>query len=64
DFLNVLTVQRDLLDAQSDLAQSRASAAVNLVALYKALGGGWETAFPKAPTSAQQAKPVPLKTPQ
>ncbi|MEA3117066.1 MAG: hypothetical protein QOI13_336, partial [Paraburkholderia sp.] len=64
DFLNVLTVQRDLLNAQSDLAQSRASAAVNLVTLYKALGGGWETAFPEAPTSAQQAKSVPLKTPQ
>jgi NodT family efflux transporter outer membrane factor (OMF) lipoprotein len=44
DFLNVLTVQRDLLNAQSDLAQSQASAAVNLVILYKALGGGWETA--------------------
>jgi outer membrane protein TolC len=48
DFLNVLTVQRDLLNAESDLAQSEASAAVNLVILYKALGGGWETAFPEA----------------
>jgi outer membrane protein TolC len=45
DFLNVLTVQRDLLNAESDLAQSEASAAVNLVILYKALGGGWEQAF-------------------
>jgi outer membrane protein TolC len=48
DFLNVLTVQRDLLNAESDLAQSQASAAVNLVILYKALGGGWEPAFPEA----------------
>jgi NodT family efflux transporter outer membrane factor (OMF) lipoprotein len=47
DFLNVLTVQRDLLNAESDLAQSEASAAVNLVILYKALGGGWEQAFPE-----------------
>ena len=46
DFLNVLTVQRDLLNAESDLAQSRAIASINLVSLYKALGGGWETAFP------------------
>jgi NodT family efflux transporter outer membrane factor (OMF) lipoprotein len=64
DFLNVLTVQRDLLNAESDLAQSRATAAVNLVTLYKALGGGWETAFPEVPTAAQQAKSDPLKTPQ
>lgn len=47
DFLNVLTVQRDLLNAESDLAQSQASAAVNLVILYKALGGGWEQTFPE-----------------
>lgn len=45
DFLNVLTVQRDLLNAESDLAQSEASAAVNLVILYKALGGGWSRRF-------------------
>jgi NodT family efflux transporter outer membrane factor (OMF) lipoprotein len=48
DFLNVLSVQRDLLNAESDLAQSRATAADNLVTLYKALGGGWENAFPAA----------------
>lgn len=64
DFLNVLTVQRNLLDAQSDLAQSRATAAVNLVTLYKALGGGWETAFPEVSTAAKQAESVPLTTPQ
>jgi NodT family efflux transporter outer membrane factor (OMF) lipoprotein len=62
DFLNVLTVQRDLLNAQSDLAQSRATAAVNLVTLYKALGGGWETAFPEVPTAAKRAESAPLKT--
>jgi NodT family efflux transporter outer membrane factor (OMF) lipoprotein len=62
DFLNVLTVQRDLLNAQSDLAQSRATAAVNLVTLYKALGGGWETAFPEVPTATKRAESTPLKT--
>jgi NodT family efflux transporter outer membrane factor (OMF) lipoprotein len=42
DFLNVLDSQRALYLAESDLAQSEATMATNLVALYKALGGGWE----------------------
>ena len=62
DFLNVLTVQRDLLNAESDLAQSRAIASVNLVILYKALGGGWETAFPEVPPAEERARSAPLKT--
>jgi NodT family efflux transporter outer membrane factor (OMF) lipoprotein len=43
DFLNVLDNQRSLFASESDLAQSEAVMATNLVALYKALGGGWET---------------------
>ncbi|HWP57002.1 MAG TPA: efflux transporter outer membrane subunit [Candidatus Acidoferrales bacterium] len=43
DFLNVLDAQRSLLSSESELAQSEAAMAANLVALYKALGGGWET---------------------
>jgi outer membrane protein TolC len=42
-FLNVLDAQRALYATESDLAQSEANMAANLVALYKALGGGWET---------------------
>ena len=42
-FLNVLDAQRTLYASESDLAQSEAGMASNLVALYKALGGGWET---------------------
>jgi outer membrane protein, multidrug efflux system len=42
-FLNVLDAQRTLYTSESDLAQSEAGMASNLVALYKALGGGWET---------------------
>ncbi len=42
-FLSVLDAQRTLLSSESDLAQSEANMASNLVALYKALGGGWET---------------------
>jgi NodT family efflux transporter outer membrane factor (OMF) lipoprotein len=41
-FLNVLDAQRSLYSSENDLAQSEATMAANLVALYKALGGGWE----------------------
>jgi NodT family efflux transporter outer membrane factor (OMF) lipoprotein len=43
DFLNVLDTQRSLYLTESELVQSEATMATNLVALYKALGGGWET---------------------
>jgi len=42
DFLTVLEAQRSLYTAQDSLAQSDAQIASNLVALYKAMGGGWE----------------------
>jgi len=42
DFLNVLDSQRALYSTESDVAQSEAAMTTNLVALYKALGGGWE----------------------
>ncbi len=42
-FLDVLDAQRSLYGVESDLTQSEATMASNLVALYKALGGGWET---------------------
>lgn len=43
DFLNVLDTQRSLYVTESALTQSQATMATNLVALYKALGGGWDT---------------------
>ena len=48
-FLNVLDTQRLLLAAQQQLAVSSTSISTDLVALYKALGGGWETSYPLAP---------------
>jgi multidrug efflux system outer membrane protein len=42
DFLNVLTAQRSLYVTEDALTQSTRSLATNLIALYKALGGGWE----------------------
>jgi len=41
--LDVLEVQRNLYTAQDQLAQSDQSVSTDLIALYKALGGGWET---------------------
>ncbi len=42
DFLNVLTAQRSLYVNEDALTQSTRTLATNLIALYKALGGGWE----------------------
>ena len=42
DYQRVLDVQRSLLQEENSLAQTQSSIATNLIALYKALGGGWE----------------------
>ena len=42
DFLTVLDAERELLSARDRLAQAQAGAATSLVAVYKALAGGWE----------------------
>lgn len=44
DFLSVLTAQRTLYTDDSALTQSRENLVTELVALYEALGGGWEVA--------------------
>ncbi|MGN6370415.1 MAG: efflux transporter outer membrane subunit [Phycisphaerae bacterium] len=41
-FLNVLDAERNLFTAQDAVAQSDAQMSINLVAVYKALGGGWQ----------------------
>lgn len=51
DFLQVLTVQRDLLAAQQALVASSTDVSLALVGLYKALGGGWQTSFPDSTNS-------------
>ncbi len=48
DFLQVLTAQQNLLSTQQQLALATTNVSANLVALYKALGGGWETQMPRA----------------
>ena len=43
DFLNVLNAQRSLYTAEDALVQSTRATATDLIAVYKALGGGWES---------------------
>ncbi|MFB9122082.1 efflux transporter outer membrane subunit [Paraburkholderia dipogonis] len=51
DFLDVLNVQKQLLDAQSNLEQSKADADANLITLCKVLGGGWESTYARRDSS-------------
>ena len=44
NFLQLLQSQRDLANARADLAQAQADRAADQIALFKALGGGWEQA--------------------
>jgi NodT family efflux transporter outer membrane factor (OMF) lipoprotein len=57
EFLNVLVAQRSLFTAENALVQSNCSISTDLIALYKALGGGWETipANEQSATSADAA---------
>jgi outer membrane protein TolC len=56
DFLEVLNAQRELLATQQLLADSTTTIDTDLVAIYKALGGGWETGFPEQSTATIAAK--------
>ncbi len=42
-FLDVLVSQKALYQTQSDLVTSESALSSNMVALYKSLGGGWQT---------------------
>jgi len=49
DFLTVLDAERSLLQNEQQYAQSTTNVALDLVTLFKALGGGWEQALPDVP---------------
>jgi NodT family efflux transporter outer membrane factor (OMF) lipoprotein len=59
DFLSVLDAQRQLFQSQEALVLSDRALTTSLVALYKALGGGWEVAMATTQPAATQpaAKP-------
>jgi NodT family efflux transporter outer membrane factor (OMF) lipoprotein len=49
NFLNVIDAERNLFASEDQQIQSEAQVLTNLVALYKALGGGWQKAYPEMP---------------
>jgi NodT family efflux transporter outer membrane factor (OMF) lipoprotein len=51
DFQDILEAQRSLLSFQDQLAESDGAVTSNLISLYKALGGGWESSM------SQKAEP-------
>ena len=60
DFLHVLDSERSLYQAQDALVQSDRTVSADLIALYKALGGGWET-VEQQPSLALAQTTNPLK---
>ncbi len=48
DYLTVLNAQQTLLSSQQQEAQGQQRLGTDLVTLYQALGGGWESTFPEA----------------
>lgn len=62
-FLNVIDAERSLFAGEDQRIQSEALVLTNLVALYKALGGGWEQSYPERQeqdgADAPQSEPPP-----
>jgi len=56
NFLDVLDAQRSLYAAEDSLVQSRAAIDIDLVTLYKALGGGWERNDPVSRNESGQKR--------
>ena len=54
DFQRVLDAQRALLQQQDSYLLSRSNAVSNLIALYKALGGGWYSALPRVDQATRE----------
>ncbi len=53
DFLSVLDAQRELYAAEDQAVQSQTTVTIDVVNLYRALGGGWNI----APTIATRSTP-------
>ena len=56
----LLDSERDLVQQQDALAESRGAVGVDLVAVYKALGGGWRSRL--ADQQDQNAESIPPGT--
>jgi NodT family efflux transporter outer membrane factor (OMF) lipoprotein len=58
DFLTVLDAERRLAEVDRELTRSEAELGTRLVALYKALGGGWEQLEHEQDGDAAAARPL------
>lgn len=56
NYLDLLDAQRSLYSAENELVQSDRAVSVDMIALYKALGGGWETEKPQRSAAAEVGK--------
>lgn len=63
DFLSVLDAQRSLFSAEEQLVVSEETVTQNLIALYKALGGGWQGFDPQPEPPTPQTPPSANPTP-
>jgi NodT family efflux transporter outer membrane factor (OMF) lipoprotein len=61
DYIVVYVFQSDLTRRQNELAASRGSIALNLISLYRALGGGWEMRLTRP--RAFDCPPLPAAAP-
>ncbi len=52
NYLYVLTSQKALLQTQKNLVDSDLNISLSAIALYKALGGGWKTTYPRTSNTA------------
>ena len=64
DFLSVLESQRSMYLSQDQLVQSDQAVTANFIALYKALGGGWESFEPSPPESPPPPEGSPEASPE
>jgi hypothetical protein len=56
DFTSVLDAERQQYQSEADLLQSDTAVTTSLIALYKALGGGWEPGAVPSPASGASGK--------
>ncbi len=56
DFVNVLTVQGELLATQEQWVESATGVSLAMVDLYKALGGGWQSVYPTGMGRSEPAR--------
>jgi hypothetical protein len=58
DFTGVFVLQGDLVRKQDQLAEAQGNVVTSLVAVYKALGGGWEIRCPDFTLQEVVSQPV------